>query len=100
MAAFYLVHCTTCGRVTKHWNRNCLAVGLAQGFIEPLEATALLFIQRTATTFVEFLEAGDLSEAAHERFNQRINDHFAEPVRHYQRHSHYHRSLGHHEWRD
>src|SRR5207248_6901780 len=64
------------GRVTKHWNKNCLAVGLAQGFIEPLEATALLFIQRTATTFVEFLQAGDLSEAAHDRFNQRVNDHF------------------------
>lgn len=64
------------GRVTKHWNRNCLAVGLAQGFIEPLEATALLFIQRTAQHFVEFLEAGDLSEAAHDRFNQRVNDHF------------------------
>jgi len=64
------------GRVTRHWNKNCLAVGLAQGFIEPLEATALLFIQRTATHFVEFLEAGDLSESAHDRFNQRINDHF------------------------
>ena len=64
------------GRVTKHWNKNCLAVGLAQGFIEPLEATALLFIQRTATTFVEFLEAGDLGERAHDRFNQRVNDHF------------------------
>ena len=64
------------GRVTRHWNRNCLAVGLSQGFIEPLEATALLFIQRTATAFVEFLEAGDVSEAAQERYNQRINDHF------------------------
>ncbi len=64
------------GRVTRHWNKNCLAVGLAQGFIEPLEATALLFIQRTAMHFVEFLEAGDVSEAAHDRFNQRINDHF------------------------
>ena len=64
------------GRVTKHWNKNCLAVGLSQGFIEPLEATALLFIQQTATTFVEFLEQGDLSEAAHERFNQRVNEHF------------------------
>lgn len=64
------------GRVTKHWNRNCLAVGLAQGFIEPLEATALLFIQKTATGIVEFLEQGDFSVAAHDRFNQRVNEHF------------------------
>jgi tryptophan 6-halogenase len=64
------------GRVTKHWNKNCLAVGLSQGFIEPLEATALLFIQQTAAGFVEFLEQGDLSEAAHDRFNQRVNEHF------------------------
>ena len=64
------------GRVTKHWNRNCLAVGLSQGFIEPLEATALLFIQRTAQAFVEALEAGDMGEAARERFNARINEHF------------------------
>lgn len=64
------------GRVTKHWNRNCLAVGLAQGFIEPLEATALLFIQRTAAAFLEFLEAGEVDEPARERFNRRINEHF------------------------
>jgi hypothetical protein len=64
------------GRCTKHWNRNCLAVGLSQGFIEPLEATALLFNQRTATAFVEFFEAGDMSERAQERFNQRLNEHF------------------------
>jgi hypothetical protein len=37
-----------------HVNRNCLAVGLAQGFIEPLEATALSFIQRTATASWSF----------------------------------------------
>jgi hypothetical protein len=64
------------GRVTKHWNRNCLAVGLSQGFIEPLEATALLFIQRTVQTFVEFATAGEMDEAAQARFNQRMNDHF------------------------
>jgi 2-polyprenyl-6-methoxyphenol hydroxylase-like FAD-dependent oxidoreductase len=64
------------GRVTRHWNKNCLAVGLSQGFIEPLEATALLFIQQTAATFVEFLEQGDLGEAAHEKFNLRVNEHF------------------------
>ena len=64
------------GRVTKHWNKNCLAVGLSQGFIEPLEATALLFIQQTAAAFVDYLEQGDLSEAAHDRFNVQVNEHF------------------------
>ena len=64
------------GRMTRHWNRNCLAVGLAQGFIEPLEATALLFIQRTAQHFVDAIEAGDVSEAARDRFNAKINEHF------------------------
>ncbi len=64
------------GRVTHHWHKNCLAVGLSQGFIEPLEATALLFIQQTAETFIEFLAKGDLGEAAQQRFNQLVNDHF------------------------
>jgi 2-polyprenyl-6-methoxyphenol hydroxylase-like FAD-dependent oxidoreductase len=64
------------GRVTKHWNRNCVAIGLSQGFIEPLEATALLFIQKSAMGIVEFLENGDFSDAAHDRYNQRVNEHF------------------------
>ena len=64
------------GRVTRHWHKNCVAIGLSGGFIEPLEATALLFIQQTAASFVEFLERGDLSDAAHERFNSQVNDHF------------------------
>jgi len=64
------------GRVTKHWNRNCVAVGLSQGFIEPLEATALLFIQKTISDFVEVLEAGDVGEKAQDSFNQRVNEHF------------------------
>jgi hypothetical protein len=40
------------GRVTEHWHRNCLAVGLSQGFIEPLEATALHFVQETIEGFI------------------------------------------------
>lgn len=64
------------GRVTKHWHKNCLAVGLSQGFIEPLEATALLFVQKTALAFAECLERGDFTEAAQDRFNQSINEHF------------------------
>jgi tryptophan 6-halogenase len=64
------------GSMAKHWNRNCVAIGLAQGFIEPLEATALLLVQRTALALVDALEAGDLGEAAQTRFNAAIHRHF------------------------
>ncbi len=64
------------GRVAKHWNRNCLAVGLSQGFLEPLEATALYLTQMTAAIFLLFLEKGDFSEAAQQAYNQQIHDYF------------------------
>ncbi len=64
------------GRITHHWNGNCLAVGLSQGFIEPLEATALYFVQKTAAGFAETLARGDLSEDARQQFNLQVNEHF------------------------
>jgi hypothetical protein len=64
------------GRVSKHWNRNVLAVGLSQGFLEPLEATALYLTQMTAAIFLLFLEKGDMSEQAQDVYNQEIHDYF------------------------
>lgn len=40
------------GRVETSWTANCLAIGLAQGFIEPLEATALHIVQATIEGFI------------------------------------------------
>lgn len=40
------------GSIRQHWNYNCLAVGLSQGFIEPLEASALMLVQYTLTHFI------------------------------------------------
>jgi len=64
------------GRMEKQWSRNCVAVGLSQGFIEPLEATALLFVQRTAGMLVDALEKGDLGEAAQAQFNEAMKTRF------------------------
>ncbi len=61
------------GRHAKHWNRNCVAIGRAQGFIEPLEAPELLFVQRAAASFVDVLERGDLGPAAQAAFNDGLN---------------------------
>lgn len=57
------------GRLEKSWTGNCLAVGLAQGFIEPLEATALHIVITTALEFVRAYEAGGYSPQNRDAFN-------------------------------
>jgi tryptophan 6-halogenase len=64
------------GRVSEPWNRNCLAIGLAGGFIEPLEATALYFIQRTVSMFLEYFERGELGPQAHRAYNEHVAAYF------------------------
>ncbi|MFN4113152.1 MAG: tryptophan halogenase family protein [Sphingomonadaceae bacterium] len=60
------------GRVRDSWHRNCLATGLAQGFIEPLEATALHIVIVTALEFVQAYEAGGYTAQHREAFNRSI----------------------------
>lgn len=64
------------GRVREHWVKNCLAVGLSQGFIEPLEATALDMVQETVLRFVEAATKGDMTDQYRDEFNTRISKRF------------------------
>lgn len=70
------------GRVQETWAKNCVAVGLSQGFIEPLEATALQFVYSTIEQFSQALEEGDFSGKNRDEFNARMNANF-EGVRDY-----------------
>jgi Tryptophan halogenase len=70
------------GQVEKHWRKNCLAVGLSQGFIEPLEATALHLVQATVENFMVAFEEGGFTDKKQADFNQDISARF-EGVRDY-----------------
>lgn len=60
------------GRIERSWVRNCLAIGLAQGFLEPLEATALHVVLATVGRFIETVEKDGLGPEAQSAFNREI----------------------------
>jgi 2-polyprenyl-6-methoxyphenol hydroxylase-like FAD-dependent oxidoreductase len=70
------------GQVAQHWSHNCLALGLSQGFIEPLEATALHLVQTTVESFMQYCERGDFTSFYQQQFNALITQRF-EGVRDY-----------------
>jgi len=61
------------GRLDHAWEKNCLAIGLAQGFIEPLEATALMIVQDTVDNFIEQYQKGGFTPTYSAAFNAKIN---------------------------
>ena len=60
------------GRRQNFWLRNCVAVGLASGFVEPLESTGIHLIQQAVMSLVEYLPDRDFSEALRNAYNGRM----------------------------
>ncbi|MFY8274905.1 tryptophan halogenase family protein [Pseudoalteromonas sp. SSDWG2] len=55
----------------KFWHHNCVAIGMSAGFIEPLEASALVMIELGAKFIAEQLPATSADMAlVSERYNQ------------------------------
>ena len=60
------------GRIERNWVRNCLAIGLAQGFLEPLEATALHIVLATVESFIQTVDRDGMTDEARAGFNDAI----------------------------
>ena len=59
----------TTGARRRQWHRNCIAIGLAGGFMEPLESTSIHLIQRAVLRLLRMLPAGPVSPRDIAEFN-------------------------------
>lgn len=61
------------GRMRRHWVKNCVAIGLSSGFIEPLEATAIYMIETAARWLVRHFPDRAMSPQPADSYNRLTN---------------------------
>nr|WP_280524732.1 tryptophan 7-halogenase [Sphingomonas japonica] len=58
------------GKRDAFWDRNCVAIGLASGFLEPLESTSIHLVQTAIARILQFLPRGAMHEADRAEYNR------------------------------
>ncbi len=66
------------GRTRRSWVKNCVAIGLSGGFIEPLESTAIYMIETSARWLVRHFPDRSINPALSDNYNRLMSTLFAE----------------------
>jgi tryptophan halogenase len=59
----------TTGHRKKQWNRNVIAMGLASGFLEPLESTSIYLVQEAIMKLIRFFPRDRITGSLRNSFN-------------------------------
>ena len=61
------------GRRERSWVKNCVAIGLSGGFLEPLESTSIYLIQQAVTALVELFPEKKIAPSDRDEFNRVVD---------------------------
>jgi len=62
------------GRRSKAWVKNCIAVGLTAGFLEPVESTSIHLAMSAILRLLKMFQTGDASPALIDEFNRHTRE--------------------------
>lgn len=62
----------TAGRRQKSWEKNCIAIGLSSGFLEPLESTSIYLIQVAIMKLLEYFPDRSFAACDAREFNHEM----------------------------
>jgi tryptophan halogenase len=62
------------GQRRQTWKRNCIAIGLSSGFIEPLESTSIHLIQRGIMRLVQMFPRDGIHQSDVDEYNRQTNE--------------------------
>ncbi len=61
------------GKRRKAWSKNCIAIGLSSGFLEPLESTSIHLVMTAITRLLQMFPQKEIQSSVVDEYNRQVD---------------------------